>query len=123
VNRYAELRELAESLPFGRGWEYNPDFPNEVAVGLEPLLRVSATYGAHPLAEYIAAASPDVILALLDEREELEARVRDFAATWHVAYGHKGHLDDCNWSTCLHLLTGEIKRGAALLQESVEANL
>ncbi len=50
------------------------------------------------------------------DRAELQVRLRDFAATWHVANGHEGHIDRCHWSTCEGLLWGQITTGDMLME-------
>lgn len=54
------------------------------------------------------------------ELDEMRRRLRDFAATWHTATGHEYSLDDCRWSTCLDLLTGQITTGAQLAARTDE---
>ncbi len=80
MTHHEELRARAAALPRTRWHVGTGHYAREVRQGNEPVLGGSpsiAWVGAgsdaegHAVARYIAAASPDVILALLDELETL----------------------------------------------------
>jgi hypothetical protein len=81
------LRELAVAAPPGP-WDYDPnsDSYSGSISNKTGFLIEGEFYGGHAVAKYIAACSPDVIIAKLDEIDELRERLAELECQHPVAY-------------------------------------
>lgn len=94
MSKYTELKRLAEAATYGP-WKYWGEVAHEVFSSISGTRVFSISKDAKESdAEFVAAANPSVVLALIDENENLAGCDKAYAEAWEKARSLQSEMDE-----------------------------